>query len=224
MAAAVIFGTSEFYGIAEIPAFADELKVTDGVMYRYDDNSNLVGKYSGWAKKGGVSRRYADGKPYTGWLKNKDGSYKYCLDGYLVKGNFPIKNNVCTFDENGIFTEKTPANITVTQDGNVYAGGDDIILLAKAVRKGSYNMYDAEKFERWEYGEWVDCLGKDVEYVTADSLYVLDPEYIDFMLIFEPERYTGASITAGYYRITFPTDDSGIDVYAIIRVDNKITY
>lgn len=216
MAAAVIFST------AAIPVSADKLKVTDGIICKYDDNSNLIEKFSGWAETDGVSRRYIDGKPYTGWLKNKDGTYKYVLDGYIVKGEFPIKNTVCTFDENGILTDRKIADIIVTQYGYVFAGADVITLDARAVRKGSCNMYDAEKFERWENGEWADCLGKNVEYVTADGLYVLGPEELALEIEFEPERYLGEKITAGYYRMTFPSDEG--NVYAIIKVEDKITY
>ena len=215
IAAGMIFGTMA------MPVSADKLKVTDGIICKYDDDSNLIGEFSGWATTDGVSRRYMDGKPYTGWLKNKDGTYKYVLDGYIVKGEMPIKNTVCTFDENGILTDRKIANIVVTQYGYVFAGADVITLDAKAVRKGSYTMYDVEKFERWENGEWADCLGKDVEYVTADSLYILDPEYLDLEIEFEPERYLGEKITAGYYRMTFLSDQG--NVYAIIHVENKIT-
>ncbi|MDE6596828.1 MAG: hypothetical protein K2K44_12580 [Oscillospiraceae bacterium] len=220
MAAAVIFGTSA------IPISADKLKVTDGIIYKYDDNSNLIGKFSGWAETDGVSRRYIDGKPYTGWLKNKDGTYKYVLDGYIVKGEFPIKNTVCTFDENGILIDRKIADIIVWQDGQIYEGEDGITTNVEAVRKGSYNMYDVEKFERWENGEWVDCLGNDVEYVTYDIIYNVNSEDITLMLVFENERYTGGKINAGYYRMTFPASDgdNGFNVYAIIKVENKITY
>ena len=179
MAAAVIFST------AAIPISADKLKVTDGIIYKYDDNSNLIEEFSGCATTDGVSRRYIDGKPYTGWLKNKDGTYKYVLDGYIVKGEFPIKNTVCTFDENGILTDRKIADIIVWQDGQIYEGADGITTNVEAVREGSYNMYDVEKFERWENGEWVDCLGKDVEYVTYDIIYNVNSEDITLMLVFE---------------------------------------
>ena len=216
MAAAVIFGTMA------MPVAADKLKITDGIICKYDDNANLIGKFSGWAETDGLSRRYIDGKPYTGWLKNKDGTYKYVLDGYIVKGEFPIKNTVCTFDENGILTDRKIADIIVTQYGYVFAGADVITLDAGAIGKGSYVMYNPEKLERWENGEWEDCLGKGAEYAFAAGVYDLDPDVLNIEFEFKPERYLGEKITAGYYRMTFPSDQG--NVYAIIKVEEKITY
>ena len=63
--------------------------------------------------------------------------------------------------------------------------------------------------------------GLSRQYVTVDSLYILDPEYLDLEIEFEPERYLGEKITAGYYRMTFLSDQG--NVYAIIHVENKIT-
>lgn len=203
LAAAVIFGT------AAMPAYADRLKTENGILYRYNDDSVQIGKY-------------------TGWAKYKDGTRKYFLDGYFVKGKMPVGKNICTFDENGVLTEKKPAQITVTADAPVHSGDKVIPMTIKLWGKGCYDMVPSSKFERWEKGEWVDCLGEDVEFVTCDCLYTLDTagffdgsfddeEKTDFA----PEEYMGAELTAGYYRLTFGADGIGSDgltVYAIIKV------
>lgn len=198
MAAAVIFGT------AAMPVSADKLKATDGIIYRYDDNSNLIGKY-------------------TGWTKNKKGDRKYYLDGYSVKGDMPVGKNIYTFDNDGIFTAKKAANIIAEQDGQIHSRDKKISVTARPADKGVYEMYPASKFERWENGKWADCLGKGVEYVTCDCLYVLDPDGVlvqdkipEEKIDFAPEEYMGTEITAGYYRLTFPAN--GGNVYAIIKV------
>lgn len=223
LAAAVIFG------MAATHAYADKLDFENGILYSYDDNSAQIGKYSGWAETDSVSRRYVDGKPYTGWLKNKDGTYKYVLDGFLVKGEMPIKNTVFTFNENGILINRETAKISAVQDGTVYSGANQIEVSVKAVSRSEYSMYNAEKFERWEKGEWVDCLGKDVEYEKAAAIYDIKFGYIDEVIVFEPERYTGKAVEAGYYRITFPASDDlngtdGFNVYAVIEVKNNKAY
>lgn len=218
MAAAVIFGTSAMpvsadwkqedgklqYEYKSGKLATNRLLEIDGVMYKFDSDSYCAGKY-------------------TGWTKTKKGGRKYYLDGYSVKGGIPIGENIYTFDGDGILTAKKPANIIVTQDGQIHSGDKVISVTARPSDKGVYEMYPASKFERWENGKWADCLGKDVEYVTCDCLYVLDPdgvlvqdkiteEKIDFL----PEEYMGTEITAGYYRLTFPAD--GGNVYAIIKV------
>lgn len=221
LAAAVILGT------AASPAYAYKLKTENGVLYRCDDNSNQIGTYSGWYKNGGVERRYSKGKPYTGWLKYKGGKRKYCLDGYIVTGEMPIGKNICVFDGNGFLTKKTSAEIIVEQNGTVHSGDKTISVTAKPLGNGVYSMYPVSKLERWEKGKWTDCIGKDVEYVTCDCLYVLDAEGVlvqeknpEEKIDFSPEEYMGRSITAGYYRITFPSSggDKSYNVYAIVKV------
>lgn len=218
MAAAVIFGT------AAMPVSADwkqeggklqyeyksgklatnRLLEIDGVMYRFDSDSYCMGKY-------------------TGWTKTKKGGRKYYLDGYSVKGDIPVGKNICTFDEDGICTVKKSANIIVEQEGQIHSGDKVISVTARPSDKGVYEMYPASKFERWENGKWVDCLGKDVEYITCDCLYVLDPDGVlvqdkisEEKIDFAPEEYMGTEITAGYYRLTFYSSVGS--VCAIIKV------
>lgn len=196
MAAAVIFGA------VAMPVSADKLKITDGVIYKYDDDSNLIGKYSGWAKTDGISRRYADGKPYTGWLKNKDGSYKYVLDGYVVKGEMPIKNKVYTFDENGIMTGQK--KVVLSLDWDEDEGTAMLEFELTPLVYGEYGYGNPEKLERWENGEWVDCLGVE-NYVVTDEEHLIsfqDCEQEVHIFGFSPKAYIGSEITPGTYRLT----------------------
>lgn len=196
MAAAVIFGT------AATPVSADKLKTTDGVIYKYDDDSNLIGEFSGWAKTDGISRRYADGKPYTGWLKNKDGSYKYVLDGYIVKGEMPIKNKVYTFDENGVMTGQKKAVLSLDWDED--EGTAMLEFELTPLVYGEYGYGNPEKLERWENGEWVDCLGVE-NYVVTDEEHLIsfqDCEQEVHIFGFSPKAYIGNEITPGTYRLT----------------------
>lgn len=224
MAAAVIFGT------VAMPVFADwkqedgklqyeyesgklaanRLQEIDGVMYRFDSNSYCTGKY-------------------TGWTKNKKGGRKYYLDGYSVKGDMPVGKNICTFDEDGILNKKTYAQITITQDVPIHSGDKVIPLTAKLFGKGNYYMIPSSKFERWENGEWTDCLGEGIEYITCDCLYDLyskgyfpgtDDESLEEKFNFLPEEYMGTEITAGYYRLTYYASGSydSLIVHAVIKV------
>ena len=198
MAAGVIFGTMA------MPVSADKLKITDGIIYKYDDNSNLIGEFSGWAKTDGVSRRYIDGKPYTGWLKNKDGTYKYVLDGCLVKGEMPIKNKVYTFDENGIMTSQKKADMTVRRDET--AGTEPLVFEITPAHIGEFSYGNPYKLERWENGEWFDCIEEGEYYNITDEENLIsfsDCEQQVDIIEFSPKRYIGSEITSGIYRLTF---------------------
>lgn len=211
MAAAVIFGT------AAMPVTADKLKVTDGIIYRYDDDSNLIGEFSGWAKTDGVSRRYVDGKPYTGWLKNKDGTYKYVLDGYIVKGEMPIKNKVYTFDENGVMTGQKKAVLSLNWDEDEFWKWEGTAMLEFEITPlvyGEYGHGNPEKLERWENGEWVDCLGVE-NYVVTEEEYLIsfqDCNQEVHIFGFYPGEYIGSEITKGTYRLTLTgiNESSGV--------------
>ncbi len=212
MAAAVIFS------MAAIPVSADKLKVTDGVIYKYDDDSNLIGEFSGWAKTDGVSRRYADGKPYTGWLKNKDGNYRYILDGYIFKGELPIKNKIYTFDENGIMTGQKKAVLSVDYQKNDVTEPLEFHIMPLAY--GEFGYGNPEKLERWENGEWVDCLGTD-EYCVDDIAYQIsfqDCEQEVHIFEFSPKEYIGKNITAGTYRLTL----TGLNEHGGVLKEDRI--
>lgn len=232
MAAAVIFGT------AAMPVSADKLKITDGIMYKYDDDSNLIGEYSGWAETDGISRRYIDGKPYTGWLKNKDGTYKYVLDGYLVKGEIPIKNKVYTFDENGIMTGQKKAVLSLKWEEDEFWKWEAVVGTAMLEFEitplvyGEYGHGNPEKLERWENGEWVDCLGVE-NYAVTDEEHLIsfqDGNQMTHVFGFYPGEYIGSEITPGTYRLTLTgiNESSGVikedrifKVYCIFTVSES---
>ena len=44
-----------------VTAFADKLKVVDGVTYKYSDTGEQKGKYTGWAKTSKGRYYYKDG-------------------------------------------------------------------------------------------------------------------------------------------------------------------
>ena len=222
IAAGMIFGTMA------MPVYADKLKVTDGIIYKYDDNSNLIGEFSGWATTDGVSRRYIDGKPYTGWLKNNDGTYKYVLDGYLVKGEMPIKNKVYTFDENGIMTGQKKAVLSVDHQKNDVTEPLEFYITPLAY--GEYG-YGDPILERFENGEWVDCIGDCIEH---ESLYFeskisfQDCEQEVHIYEFPTRKYIGSETTLdtfGTYRLTLKASKYNTDgqrenfnVYCIFEI------
>ena len=214
LAAAVIFGT------AAIPAYADSVKKIDGVLYRLNDDMVSVGEYSGWVKQNGKRVRYQNGLPYTGWLKNKDGSRRYCMDGYLVTGDIQMigekdgirtNDKIYTFDENGILTGKRKADIIFS--GNFPVGANDGILSIMAeASNGKLSISSPQGLERWEKGEWISCDNKDDPWqLTEDEYPLFDDEGSDpfpsYELHFPVRDYLGGEITEGHYRLVFTVSD-----------------
>ena len=166
----------------------------------FADNAN------GWVKEDGVSRRYANGSPYTGWLKFKDGSKKYCLDGYAVKGNFTIGSKTYEFDEDGVYTgEKfTPTVIGECKD-KIFPSTEAITVTISTPDKSgkTYIAGNPDKMERWEKGSWVKCSDESSDYGVEDVALVVSYEKSNTGVFF-PQDYTGKNFPEGYYRLTFP--------------------
>lgn len=220
LAAGVILGT------AAMSVSADKLDFENGILYRYDDSSAQIGEYSGWAERDGISCRYVDGKPYTGWLKNKDGTYKYVLEGFLVKGEMPIKNKVYTFDENGVMTSQKKAVLSVDWDDSEEKY-EPLIFTVTPLAYGEYSYGNPGKLEYWSNGEWVDCMGED-GYAVTDEVNLIsfqDCEQQVDIIEFSPKRYIGSDITAGTYRLTFyaseeKPDKHTFNLYCIFTLPN----
>lgn len=206
----------------------------DGILYSFAENGDCTGKYSGWTKQDGEERRYIDGLPYTGWLKSKDGSKKYCLDGYLVTGNFQIGNKIYSFGKDGVYTGKSVKPKFTADCESEISADTEIISLTVQHHGGTddkeYITGEPTKMERWENGRWVDCIGKSAEYAVNDIAYVLgksDGGFINSAKVhFSPKAYMGIEhdMPLGYYRITVNYGESGNyldtekNLYAVFKV------
>lgn len=204
-----------FYYTDDAAVFGKNYEI-DGILYSFAEDGGCTGKYSGWTKQNGVKRRYSEGLPYTGWLKNKDGSKKYCLGGYLVTGNFQIGDKLYGFDKNGIYTGKSkPLNLTASCESRISSDTKKISITVQ-YHDGNddkgYAVGEPTKMERWEKGKWVDCIGESVEYAVNDIAYELGGLgdcSVNFTKVpFYPQTYTGGNMPAGYYRITVPYGES----------------
>lgn len=206
----------------------------DGILYSFAEDGGCTGKYSGWTKQDGVKRRYIEGLPYTGWLKNKDGSKKYCLDGYLVTGNFQIGDKIYSFGKDGVYTGKSnQPNFTASCESRISADTEKISVTVQ-YRGGNkdkeYITGEPAKMERWENGKWVDCIGESAEYAVNDIAYVLGKFNDSFInsaeVHFSPKTYMGIDydMPLGYYRITVQYGEDGNylntkkDIYAVFEV------
>ncbi|MBP3855378.1 MAG: hypothetical protein IK990_07205 [Ruminiclostridium sp.] len=138
-------------------AFADTLKVVDGVTYRYSDSGEQLGKYTGWAKtskgkvyyKNGVKVtknttikgiRYKFNKngictgKYTGFVKNSKGMLYY-KNGALIKDQtITVKGLIYYADSFGYLTggaedDVDPGNVSSTVRDLRYNGSNYYLFI-----------------------------------------------------------------------------------------------
>lgn len=229
LAAVMIFGTMA------VPAYADSVKKVDGVLYRFNDDMVSEGKYSGWVRQNGKRVRYHNGLPYTGWLKTKDGSWKYCMDGYPVTGDIQLSRMLngtktsdllYSFDENGILTEKRKSDIIFYGNFHVDAG-DGVLYIMVTASGGEFDISSPQGLERWENGEWVSCDDKDDPWQFTEEEYPLfDYEGCEpFPTVefdFPVRDYLRGEITEGHYRLVFTVSDEikneGFNAYYLFEV------
>ena len=157
---------------------------------------------NGWVSEGSLERRYKNNFPYTGWLNMKDGTRKYCLDGYLVKGELQMDDVIYTFDDEGICISKSNAVLSADCGGKVSADTKkvDISIYLNVNNNDEYWAVDPVNAKRWEYGRWVDCRGYGTEYITDDCLADITYSKSD-KVHFYPQEYTNNNFSAGYYKI-----------------------
>ena len=145
--------------------FADSLKTISNVTYKYSDNGDCVGKYTGWAKnsegkcyyKNGVKvtkstningvrykfneKGICTGK-YTGWAKNSEGRVYY-KDGIKVTKNTTINGVRYKFNEKGICTGKYTGFVKNSRGRRYYKNGE---LLKDQIFKIKGKTYNADSF------------------------------------------------------------------------------
>ena len=187
---------------------------------------------NGWVKSGDTERRYENGLPYTGWLNVEDGTKKYCLDGYLVKGSMTIGNKTYSFGKEDGVLSGTGTETTFSAECGEVNPDTNRIDLSVYVNKDDGKQYSAaepEKMERWVKGKWTDCKDKDSVYVVDDIASYFSYQSSNKVSFF-PQAYTKNNLTEGYYRITLTARDendakaSAKKFYAIFKVTPKNIY
>ena len=190
--------------------------------------SSYADKANGWVKEDGISRRYNNGSPYTGWLKFKNGSKKYCLDGYAVRGNFTIGGKTYDFGEDGIYTGESfvPPVIAECKDKILPTTEKITVTISSTDKSGKeYGAGEPYKMERWEKGQWIDCMGSAAYGVNDVALLLNSTSYGNSNTgTFYPQAYTANGFAEGYYRLTLPAWEEGNrdttwhNVYAVFKV------
>ncbi|MCH5347696.1 MAG: hypothetical protein J1E40_00105, partial [Oscillospiraceae bacterium] len=158
--------------------------------------------FTGWIKEDKIQRRYQDGLPYTGWLNYSGGRKKYCLDGYLMKGDYIIDGKSYHFNvygvSNGIYT--VPALSAECGEVNPDTHCIDFTIFVNEDDGKTHSIPYPSKMERWEKGKWVKCGGDD--YVIPDAFIYYSFQHPN-TAPFYPRDYTLGNFYEGYYRITF---------------------
>lgn len=210
------------YILSNGEAAAEKPYKINGVIYDFSYPGYYIGKYTGWIKENDVSRRYSNGVPYTGWVKNReDGAYSYCLDGYRVTGDHQIDNKIYTFDKDGKYTgvSRTPV-LTAKCDG-VVSTDSDVINLTVIGTDDEKCFGEPYIMERWENGKWAE-----VEHISVHAVYsTLKRSGGSKSFAFSPQK----KFTAGYYRIAFQSwdednfEETNENFYAVFEVFPDVT-
>ncbi|MCH5347694.1 MAG: hypothetical protein J1E40_00095 [Oscillospiraceae bacterium] len=218
---------SEGYYRITFPAWEEENR--EGTWHIVYTVFQVTSGKSGWVKEDGINRRYNNGKPYTGWIKGKDGAKKYCLDGYLATGDMQIGDSSYSFDKDGNLTGQTPLAISADVGGKIKAGTKNItIKLTKITDIGTQNFGAPVLLERWEKGQWVDCFADlDGNVPMTMELYSMNYKGETFDLPFRSLASTGYKLTPGFYRIPInDVTDTSIkfaNPVAVLSEDGTVT-
>ena len=86
-----------------VSAYADKLKISEGIVYRYTDDNQKVGVYTGWAKTSAGKRYYRNGILLKNAVIRLSDKKRYCFgsDGYMVTGWKKFGKGWHYFDESG---------------------------------------------------------------------------------------------------------------------------
>ena len=176
-------------------------------LAEFTDEKIRSEKKTGWFEIDGTDRRYSKGLPYTGWIKKKDGSYRYCLDGYAVTGEFQIDGDTYIFGDDGIYTgEKCDYPVTGDCGGELFTDTKKISvkLTLNDDSGGEYEVGMPVKLERWEKGRWTDCID-DPGSERNGAAVVLNGDNKKGRITFDYQtRAMYSFIKDTYYRLTLP--------------------
>lgn len=179
--------------------------IINDVLCTFSADGYYLGGKTGWVNEKSRKRYYSGGEPFTGWVTDGDEIIKYCLDGYCVKGKFPIGDELFNFDSKGVYKYESSKLDIFAVCRNVPTDTKKISLtVMQGNDNGNYFIADPDKLERWESGKWVDCIGRAVKYETNDlamEISVRDESgslHNGTTVVFYPTRYIGGSLTEGY--------------------------
>lgn len=162
-------------------AYADSLKKSDGIMYRYSDDGVNKGAYTGWAKSSKGRYYYKNGVKVTSTALINGKRYKFGENGVLIgeytgfvknsKGKRYYKNGVLAKDllfilkEGGeIYKADSSGYLTVIKDEDINPGQS--VHLIDKIKDNEKNLwYDDWMYylfistETFIYGEDGKCYG-----------------------------------------------------------------
>ncbi|MCH5347698.1 MAG: hypothetical protein J1E40_00115 [Oscillospiraceae bacterium] len=212
------------YFLSDGKAAAGKPYKIDGVVYDFSNSGYELGKHAGWIKENGVSRRYNDGLPYTGWVQSrKTGTYNYCLDGYKVTGDHQTDDKIYSFDDKGIYTGVSKVPALTAKCDDVVSSDSDVINLTVTGTDMEKCFGEPYIMERWENGNWAE-----VEHRSVHAAYsTLKRSGGSKSFAFSPQKYK--NLAEGYYRIAFQSwdednfEETKENFYAVFEVVPPIT-
>lgn len=190
----------------------------DGVMHSFSERGIYTGKYSGSATENGKSRYYSDGLPIDGWIEVNN-EKRYCLDGYSVKGEFPIDSMLYKFDGKGVYTgsSRTP-EVSATCGGSVCTDAEKLTFTIENFDGKSHEFKIAQNFEYFKNGEWVSCKNGTIKYQSLKNGLSKKGEKLSFEV--NTREYSKNKFNSGFYRL--PIKCGTETYYAVFKAVNPI--
>lgn len=199
--------------------YAKGIYVIDGIAYKFDNDGNYIGIYTGLCKSSHTMHFYDNGILYRdGWLKTGGNTYYFYPDGSAAVGITEIDGKTYYFTSSGALKKET-ASFSVSADkSSVVTGKRESIrftvstdnINAEAILGNIYELH------RFKDGKWYKVkpdssfsvpeiaytLGKSSQYGTSTSSVTLS---------FTPEDYK-LGLETGLYRIKIPLYSDGKSV------------
>lgn len=190
----------------------------DGTVWDFSFSGTLIGKYSGSVTENDKERFYKDGLPADGWIESNN-EKRYCLEGYAVKGEFPVDGTLYKFDGKGVYTGKSRApEVSVTCGDRVCADAEKLTFTIENLDGKSHEFKIAKSFEYLKNGEWVSCRNGVVRYQSLDRGLSQKGEKLSFEV--STGEYSKNKFAAGFYRL--PVQCGTETYYAVFEVVRPI--
>ena len=196
---------------------SQRLKI-DGVMHSFSERGTYMGKYSGSATENGKSRYYSDGLPIDGWIEVNN-EKRYCLDGYSVKGEFPVDGMLYKFNGKGVYTgsSRTP-EASATCGERVCTDAEKLTFTIENLDGKSHEFKIAQSFEYFKDGEWANCKNGTVKYQSFKKGLSKKGEKLSFEV--STREYSKNKFNSGFYRL--PIECGTETYYAVFEAVNPI--
>ena len=208
-----------------VTAFADKLKVVDGVTYKYSDTGEQKGKYTGWAKNSKGKVYYKNGvKLKNCWLKvNGKRAYYLKSNSIMAVGDVEFKDGRTYHFEADGKLGRAPLIFAAVETNNAWVFYQKVTVVDSAGNIYWSGVYEdrSKEITFWE-DDWYDKLLKNTASDVKKTISVKALKKIGSFLN-DAEKYSSFDNKVYEYD---DGDDGGITtIYGIYKdTDGKTKF